>query len=55
MGGQLLYLGRNTNVMLCEELCVVHLWAAGDIVHWKILVLLCFASFVFHRTCGNEC
>ena len=26
------------------------LWAAGDIVDRKTSVLLCFASFVFHRT-----
>ena len=26
---------------------MVRLWAAGGIVHWKISVLLCVASFVF--------
>ena len=31
------------------------LWAAGGIVNRKISALLCFASFVSHRTCGNEC
>ena len=48
MGGQWLCLGRNNNVGVQE-------WAAGHLVHSKILVLRGFASFAFHRTYGNEC
>ena len=36
MGGQLLCLGRNNNAEVSEYLCVVRLWAAGAILHWKI-------------------
>ena len=45
--------GGNTNVMFRGQLCVVCLWAAGDIVHSKILVSLCYASGVSHRAYGN--
>ena len=55
MSGQLLCRGRNNNVRVQQYLCAVCLWAAGAILHWIILVLLCVASFVFPRTYGSGC
>ena len=54
MDGQLLCLGKNNNVVVQGQLCVVCFQAAGDLVHSKILVLLCFA-FMTQRTFGNDC